>query len=170
MVAGTAFRDGFAIITPWRLSAGERAASYMFLLPAFALVCAVSFLPLGFAVVQSFFRSDYLELGRFTGISNYGDYLFGRGGPGFIRNSLVYCGASVGIALPLGFLLALALNEDLPLRGTLRTLLILPWLVSNLVGARLWGWLGNPHCSPVIHALRQGDQWRQALAASRNMA
>ena len=155
MVAATAFRDGLATIAPWRLGAGERMAPYMFLLPAFALVSAVSFLPLGFAVVQSFFRSDYLELGRFIGISNYGDYLYGRGGPGFVWNSLVYCGATVAIALPLGFLLALVLNENLPLRGTLRTLLILPWLVSNLIGALLWGWLGNPQYSPVIHALRQ---------------
>ena len=130
---------------------------YLFFGPAFLLVALVSFLPLGFAVVQSFFRSDYLELGRFVAFGNYVDYLMGRGGPSFVLNSLVYVGATVAIAVPLGFLLALVLDQEMRWRGLIRTILILPWLVSNLVAALLWGWLGNPQYSPVLGALRQLD-------------
>jgi len=147
------------ISAPLRLAPRPRVEGrlqpYLFLLPALVLVALISFLPLAFAVLQSFFRSEYLNLGRFVGTENYLDFLYGRGGAGFLWNSLVYCAGTVAVALPLGFLLALVLNQDLPFRGPLRTLLILPWLVSNLVGALLWGWLGNPQYSPVIHSLRQ---------------
>jgi multiple sugar transport system permease protein len=120
------------------------AFPYLMLAPAFLLVAAVSFLPIGYAVVQSFFRSSNLNLGRFVVLQNYGDFFFTRNGLGTVANSLIFVGGTVAIALPLGFALAVALSKPMPLRGLIRTLLILPWLVSNLVGALLWGWLGNP--------------------------
>jgi ABC-type sugar transport system permease subunit len=136
---------------PWR---AERLQPYGFFLPAFVLVTVVSFAPLGFALVQGLFRSDYLNLGRFVGLANYADFLWSRGGSAFLGQSLIYVGGTVALALPLGFGLALALNDELPLRGVLRTILVLPWLVSNLVAALLWGWLGNPRYSPVVDGLR----------------
>jgi multiple sugar transport system permease protein len=120
------------------------AFPYLMLAPAFLLVAAVSFLPIGYAVVQSFFRSSNLNLGRFVGLQNYGDFFLTRNGLGTVANSLIFVAGTVAIALPLGFALAVALSKPMPLRGLIRTLLILPWLVSNLVGALLWGWLGNP--------------------------
>jgi multiple sugar transport system permease protein len=120
------------------------AFPYLMLAPAFLLIVSVSFVPIGYAVVQSFFRSSNLNLGRFIGWQNYGDFFLTRNGLGTVANSLIFVGGTVAIAVPLGFALALALNKPMPLRGLIRTLLILPWLVSNLVGALLWGWLGNP--------------------------
>jgi multiple sugar transport system permease protein len=120
------------------------AVPYLMLAPAFLLIAGVSFLPIGHAVVQSFFRSSNLNLGRFVAFQNYGDFFFTRNGLGTVVNSLVFVGGTLAIALPLGFALALVLSKPMPLRGLIRTLLILPWLVSNLVGALLWGWLGNP--------------------------
>jgi multiple sugar transport system permease protein len=120
------------------------AFPYLMLAPAFLLIAAVSFLPIGYAIVQSFFRSSNLNLGRFVVLQNYGDFFFTRNGLGTVANSLVFVGGTIAIALPLGFALAVALSKPIPLRGLIRTLLILPWLVSNLVGALLWGWLGNP--------------------------
>src|SRR5690242_14191039 len=120
------------------------AFPYLMLAPAFLLVAAVSFLPIGYAVVQSFFQSSNVNLGRFVGLQNYGDFFLTRNGLGTLANSLIFVAGTVAIAMPLGFALAVALSKPMPLRGLVRTLLILPWLVSNLVGALLWGWLGNP--------------------------
>lgn len=117
---------------------------YLMFAPAFLLIAAVSFLPIGYAIVQSFFRSSNLSLGRFVEFQNYSDFLFTRNGIGSVINSLIFVGGTVAIAVPFGFALALALSKPVPFRGFIRTMLILPWLVSNLVGALLWGWLGNP--------------------------
>lgn len=36
-----------------------------------------------------------------------------------------------------------------------RTLLIIPWLISNVVVAQLWGWLMNPQLGPIGYAAQQ---------------
>jgi ABC-type sugar transport system permease subunit len=54
----------------------------------------------------------------------------------------------VALALPLGFGLACVLNQPIRFRGFFRTILILPWLVSNLVVALLWAWLLNGQFGP----------------------
>jgi multiple sugar transport system permease protein len=130
------------------------AIPYAFVLPSLGLVAAVSFFPLGFALVQSVFRSDYLELGRYIGSENFTDFVYGRGGADFVWNSLVYCSGTVAIAVPLGFGLALAMNGEFAGRDFFRTVLVLPWLVSNLVAALLWGWLANPQYSPLVGSFR----------------
>lgn len=117
---------------------------YMMFAPAFVLIAGVSFIPIGYAIVQSFFRSSTLQLGRYVGVANYEDFLFLRNGIETLQNSLIFVCGTVLLAVPFGFALALILNGPLPLRGIFRTILILPWLVSNLVGALLWAWIGNP--------------------------
>ena len=128
---------------------------YVMFAPAFLLIAAISFLPIGYAIVQSFHRSSTLDLGRFVELRNYSDFFFARNGWGAVVNSLVFVGGTIAIAVPLGFALALVLIRPIPLRGLLRTLLILPWLVSNLVGALLWGWLGNPQYGLAPYLLEQ---------------
>jgi multiple sugar transport system permease protein len=112
--------------------------------PAFVLILAVSFIPIGYAILQSFYRTRNVSLGRYVGLDNYSSYLFHLNGIGTIINSLVFVAGTVAIALPLGFALAWILSNPIPFRSILRTILILPWLVSNLVGALMWAWLGNP--------------------------
>ena len=117
---------------------------YLMFAPAFILIAGVSFIPIGYAIVQSFFRSSTLSLGRFVGLDNYSDFLFTLNGAETLKNSLIFVAGTVVLAVPFGFALALVLNRPLPFRGVFRTILITPWLVSNLVGALLWAWIGNP--------------------------
>lgn len=123
----------------------------LFFMPAFILVAAVSFLPLGYAIVQSFFKADYLELGTFNGLANYADFLLTESGLAAIRNSLYYTAGTVALAMPLGFLVAISLNQDIPFRGLLRTILIFPWLVSSLASALLWLWILNAEFGPIAY-------------------
>jgi multiple sugar transport system permease protein len=138
-----------------RLHRAEVLRPYLFFMPAFALIVVVSFLPLGYATIQSFFRSDYLKLGEYAGFDNYYRYLIGRNGLHSILNSLVFILGTAAMAVPLGFGVALVLDKPFPLRGLVRTILILPWLVSNLVAGMLWIWLINPHYGLGPHVLKQ---------------
>jgi len=117
---------------------------YLMFAPAFLLIAGVSFIPIGYAIVQSFFRSNTLQLGRFVGLANYSDFFFTRNGFETLANSLIFVAGTVIVAVPFGFVLAMVLNRPIPFRSFFRTVLIFPWLVSNLVGALLWAWIGNP--------------------------
>ena len=123
---------------------------YAAITPAVVLVALVSFAPLGYALVQSLFKSHYLDLGTYVGLDNYTDFLFGRGGPARIGASFYFVLGTVALSTPLGVGFALLLDRPIRFRGLFRTILILPWLVSALVGALLWAWLLNPSFSPVI--------------------
>ena len=133
----------------WR----SAAFPYLAFAPALILIACVSFIPIGYAIVQSFFRSSTLQLGRFVGLRNYNDFFFTGDGFGSFENSLIFVAGTVVLAVPLGIALALVLNKPIPFRGFFRVVLILPWLVSNLVGALLWAWIGNPQYGFVPYLL-----------------
>ena len=128
---------------------------YVAIAPAVLLVAAVSFVPLGYALLQSLFRSHYLELGEFVFLDNYAEFLFGPEAFPRIRASFVFVLGTVLVSTPLGVGFALLLNQPIRFRGLFRTILILPWLVSALVGGLLWAWLLNPNFSPVMQDIER---------------
>lgn len=138
---------------PRRLPAMRRLQPYLLMAPALLLVAAVSFLPLGQAIVQSLHRSNYLDLGEYVGLLNYRRFLLSEAGMQRGWNSLVFVAGSLAVAMPLGFGLALLLNLPLRARGLIRTILILPWLVSNTVAALLWAWILSAQFGPVAPVL-----------------
>lgn len=133
----------------------KHSVTYLFFFPAFLLVAAVSFLPLFYAVRQSFFSADYLQLGTFVGFRNYTRLLFESGGINNLRISLVFVAGTVAVTVPLGFGLALLLNRPRRFRNAYRTILILPWVVSQLVTALLWMWLLNNRFGPIAYGASQ---------------
>lgn len=134
---------------------------YLFMAPAILLVLAVSFYPVLFAFRRSLYATRYMELGRFIGLANYVQFLLRGSGWHNITNSIAYTVGSLCAALPLGFVLALILNQPLPCRAAIRTVLILPWIVSQTIVALLWGWLLNPNYGPVSYLV--GALSRQRL-------
>jgi multiple sugar transport system permease protein len=126
---------------------------YLWLAPALALVVAVSFWPLGYALLQSLHRSDYLDLGTYVGLENFSRFMLSEAGLERAWNSFVLVVGTLAISMPLGFGLALLLDRPIPGRNIVRTILILPWLVSNTVAALLWAWLLNAQFGPIAQAL-----------------
>jgi multiple sugar transport system permease protein len=145
MTAITAVRGGEKV-------AVRRPLLYPFaaIAPAALLVALVSFAPLGYALLQSVYKSHYLDLGDFVGMANYADFLLGSGGLARVANSFLFVFGTVVLSVPLGVGFALLLDGPMRLRGLFRTILILPWLISALVGGLLWAWLLNPNFSPVL--------------------
>jgi ABC-type sugar transport system permease subunit len=82
------------------------------------------------------------------------------------RNSLVFTGASLALAIPLSLGLALLLNASIPFKSAARTLVILPWVVSQTVVALLWAWLLNADYGPVVYAWQQVTGQRPAMLAA----
>jgi multiple sugar transport system permease protein len=121
-------------------------------LPCLIFVVTVSFVPLVYAIVQSLHESRFLDFGAFVGIENYIDFLSERSG---IGNSLIFVAGCIGLTIPWGVGLALALHAATRFRQTLRTILILPWLLSSVVIGKLWMWLLSGQFGPVAYLLQQ---------------
>ena len=88
----------------------KKIRPYLWLSPALLLVIAVSFWPLGYALISSLHKSNYLEIGDFIGIQNYQRFLWSDAGLIRAWNSLILVTGTLAIAMPLGFGLAIILK------------------------------------------------------------
>lgn len=129
------------------------ASPWAFMVPALLLVAAITFLPIVQAANLSVHETTYLEQGEFIGLRHFSAFLQDPLAWRNLANSAIFTAGSLLLALPLGVGLALALNR--PLRGLVifRTLLILPWVVSQLLAGLLWRWLESPLIGPVAYAV-----------------
>src|SRR3990170_4101713 len=77
--------------------------------------------------------------------------------PAFLRSlstSGTYVLSSLALAIPLGLGLAVLLTQPVRGRVVFRTLIILPWVISQTVTALLWLWLLNYDFGPVNFLVR----------------
>jgi multiple sugar transport system permease protein len=128
--------------------------AYLFLLPTLLLVLAITFYPALHAMRVSLYDTNFLNLTKFVGLKHYIRFLQDPLGRANILNSLVYTFGSLVLALPFGMVLALLLNRPIRCRVLFRTLIIVPWIVSQIVTALLWGWLLNVQYGPVSFFVR----------------
>ena len=135
--------------------AARRLQPYLFFYPSLILVAAVSFVPLFYALRQSFHGADYLKTGAFVGFANYVDLMTHAGGLANIGRSIAFVAGTLALTLPLGIGLALLLDRPIRFRTFFRTVLMVPWIVSQLVTGLLWLWLYDGRLGPISHLLSQ---------------
>jgi multiple sugar transport system permease protein len=123
------------------------------MLPAVLLVVLVTFLPIIQAINLSLHETTYLRRGRFIGFQHYQLFFEDPLSRKNLLNSFVFMFGSLALSLPLALGLALLLNRPLPGRSVFRTVLILPWVVSQLLTALLWRWLDSPAYGPISYVL-----------------
>lgn len=138
-----------------QLGARRNLLALAFLLPALLYVLAVTFYPAVYALQVSFHDTAYFTMGKFVGLMHYIRFLSEAEGRNNILRSLMYMGASVTVALPLGLFLAVLLNKPIRFRIFFRGAIVVPWLISQIATALLWGWLVNPQYGPVPYLLVQ---------------
>lgn len=134
--------------------ARSRRVGALLFYPAFILVCAVLLLPILWAVRQSLHSGVGLELGNFVGLRNFEDLLVYGDGLWFVQRSILFVALSLLLALPLGVSLGLLLSKPIRFRGLFRTVLMFPWVVSQLITGSLWMWLYNDRLGPLSYTLK----------------
>ena len=126
-----------------------RALPFYFVVPTILLLIIVVAYPIMYSFYVSLHRTEYLKIGSFTGLLNYiyliEDKFFRRD----LLISIKYVVGSLFGAITLGLLLALVLNQRLPLTEWFRTICALPWVISQTVTALLWIWLLDPSFGPI---------------------
>ena len=116
-------------------------------LPALLVMVCVFGLPLTFSLYLSFTGwapDQALFTGRFVGLANYQDLLTDPAFIGALGKTFGYTAAAVAAQMGLGLAIALLLNVDLPGMRFFRTALIVPMMITPIVGALCWKLLLDP--------------------------
>ncbi len=114
-----------------------------FLLPLAVFVVIFILVPVLGTLADSFFLDVTYRPQRFLGAGNF-IWLFDD--PGFWR-ALRFTGLFVLVSVPLevilGLIIALVLNERLPLRGLMRAVVLIPWAIPAVVSGRIFELIYN---------------------------
>jgi multiple sugar transport system permease protein len=119
----------------------EWLLGYALIVPAFFFVAGLIIYPAIWGVYFSFTDKVVGKPEQFVGLTNYFWVLQWPDFGGMILNTIILVVFGVSIKAIVGMTMALALNEDLPLRSVVRGLLFLPWTVPSFVAGLVWRWL-----------------------------
>ena len=114
-----------------------------FLLPLVALVVIFILVPVIGTLTDSFFLDVTYRPRHFLGMDNF-IWLFND--PGFrraLRFTALFVLVSVPLEVVLGLIIALVLNERLPLRGLIRAVVLVPWAIPAVVSGRIFELIYN---------------------------
>jgi multiple sugar transport system permease protein len=128
-----------------RLAASERRTALFLVFPAVLLVAVLMYYPMLRAFVQSFFDTSMLHPEpKFIGFQNYTTLFPDQRFWLLVRNSLVWTLVVVAFQAVFGLASALLLNQNLPAKGFMRALVLLPWVLPGVVNAILWRFMYDP--------------------------
>jgi multiple sugar transport system permease protein len=131
-------------------------------LPTFVVMVLVFGLPLLFSLYLSFTGwslSQDLLGGEFVGWANYQDLLEDPVFLGSLGITFGFTAAAVAAQLALGLAIALLLNMDLPHMRAFRTALIVPMMITPIVGALCWKLLLDPSHGVFNHWIGERIVW-----------
>jgi multiple sugar transport system permease protein len=139
----------------WRV---DRLYPQLLIAPVILLVGVGIIFPLLYLLYMSFhdYNVFYNRVMVFNGFANYGRLL---ADPVFWKALRVSATWVVGSVVPqflVGLVMALLLNESFPGRGFVRTIILLPWVVSGVVTAILWGWMFDGTIGVINDLLMKG--------------
>lgn len=135
----------------------QKLLPYALVAPSLLAIIVFLLIPVGRAILISFTDAKLLTLrsARFIGLENYATFFssmsFGR----VIRATLTYVVGGVLVTYLLGLFTAVLLDRSFVGRRLVRTLLILPWVVPQVVLVIIWRWMLNPKFGVINYLLGQ---------------
>jgi multiple sugar transport system permease protein len=140
----------------------DRYFTRVAILPTFVVMLGIFGMPLAFSFYLSFTgygQGQGLFSGGYVGLENYQDLLSDPVFTGSIAITLVYTTAAVAAEMIFGLGIALLLNMDVPGIRICRTALIIPMMVTPIVGALCWKLLLDPSHGVINYWIGQHIVW-----------
>jgi multiple sugar transport system permease protein len=125
----------------WRVP--QRAVPWLFLAPAIVMFVVYVLVPIGQSLVISLYDWDGLSDKQFIGLDNYVELM---SDPDFLvalRNNVIWL-VGLLLAIPAGLLLALFLNQKLFGMRLVKSLVFLPFVISQVVIGLIFSWFYDP--------------------------
>lgn len=118
-------------------------------LPAIVVLGAVYAWPIGRTIWLSTRETRLFRDEGSAGLGNYRDLLDDPNLWKNLSNTLMFGFGTLALALPAGLLAAVLMDRATTLKRTLRSVLLLPWLMSQATAGVIWAWFLEPGLGPA---------------------
>ncbi len=131
-----------------RRSLEQRRAriAWAFLAPTLVVLLVVAAYPLFRTFQLSLYRANLLDYPlrpEWVGLANYAYLIRDAYWWISVKNTVIFAVVSVSLETVLGLGIALLVNAKFPLRGAMRTAMLIPWAIPTVVSAQMWRWMYN---------------------------
>jgi multiple sugar transport system permease protein len=142
--------------TVWdRLKVNRNWLGFWFMLPAAAFLILFLAYPLGLGVWISFTDARIGRIGAFIGLENYEWLLEDSVFLTSVFNTLLYTGVASVFKFAIGLYLAILLNQHMPLRAIIRSIVLIPFIVPTVLSAIAFWWIFDTQFSIITWSLKQ---------------
>lgn len=143
-------------VSAWdRLKVNRNWLGIWFMLPTAAFLIFFLAYPLGLGIWMSFTDARIGRGGAFIGLENYewlwDDSIFWLS----VFNTLLYTLVASVFKFAIGLYLALLLNENMPFKAMLRSVVLIPFIVPTVLSALAFWWIFDSQFSIISWSLRQ---------------
>jgi multiple sugar transport system permease protein len=107
-----------------------------------------------YTVWTALHETNYYAIAEFSGLTSFTALFTDPGLPAQIGTTLAFSLGALVIALPAGLLSAIVLNNLHRFKRTVRSLFLLPWLMSQATAGTIWMWFLNPNFGPATAITR----------------
>jgi multiple sugar transport system permease protein len=130
----------------WReMTRRSALTGYLFILPSLLILGAFVFWPIIQAFILSLYHWQFGTAAQeWAGAANYQRMVVDDRVWNAFRNTVIYTAVTVPASMLISLLLALALNERLPARSLLRSVIFLPVIASFAIIAIVWSFMLDP--------------------------
>jgi multiple sugar transport system permease protein len=137
------------------LTLQDRRAFVYFVCPCLLVLLVITAFPLLFSLRTAFSYSVLYkpQAEHFVGLANFEAVLASNYAQTAFVNTMLYTGITVSVEMVLGFLLAVFLSRPVYMPGLLRTLLMIPILLSPIVVGLSWRFMYNPNIGIINQIL-----------------
>jgi multiple sugar transport system permease protein len=130
-----------------RLTSKQRFG-LLLIAPSFLIILGLMIYPLAYSLGISFYNLHITApwLGTtFVGFKNYIKVITDPDMHAALAHTLILAGIGIGLGIPLSLFFAVILNKKFPLRGLVRGVLIIPWVIPGSVQGLLWSRILDSH-------------------------
>ncbi|NKF31556.1 sugar ABC transporter permease, partial [Pseudomonas sp. BGM005] len=107
--------------------------------------------PLVYTVWTALHETTYYNIGEYSGLNSFAQLFTDPSLPAQIGTTLAFSLGALVIALPMGLISAIVLNDLHRFKRTVRSLFLLPWLMSQAIAGVIWLWFLNPNYGPASY-------------------
>ena len=145
---------GIGLDMGMRLNNKQKWELAYLLIPGVAVIALVTFYPAIYSIWVSFHETNYANIGDFNGIDNYIRFFTDPNSIQSIVVSLIYVIGTIGFAVPIGYGFAILLKSGGSyVQKIYRSILLIPWIISQVVVALLWKWFLDGSYGPFVYFL-----------------
>lgn len=138
-----------ALATPARRPRRADRTAWLYALPLALVFLVVFVVPLIWTAWTALHETTYYQLKEFSGLNSFVELFTDPDLPSQIGITLAFSLGALVIALPAGLVSAIVLNDITRFKRTVRSLFLLPWLMSQATAGTIWLWFLNPNFGPA---------------------